>query len=552
MADTRISRNVGNKDFTESTVVIIGAGFSGLCMAIDLLKRTPCRNFVILEKGSQVGGTWFDNKYPGCACDGVAEKYGLFKYIRFNTAVQEARWDDEKLQWTVDVEVSGVKDRQYIESYQITAGFLISAVGQLNIPKWPSYPGLDDFTGKLMHSARWDWTYDFTGKRVAVIGNGPTAVQIIGAIAPSLSHLTVYQRTPNWVIERNDKPVSAVQRFLLSRVPPLRWLKRSLQMQYRELTHMALTDGESAMSKYFRKTSIAAMKAQLPDKPEYWDELTPNYAPGCKRIIIIDDYYPTLNQKHVVLDTRPIHGLTASGVQTEDGEVAEFDMIVLATGFRTVEFLHPIKVFGAGGRPISDVWKDGPKAYKGAVVEDMPNFGMLYGPNTNLGHNSIVLMIEAQSRYLSTLIHGFIKAKKSGKSLVITPRPEVVQKWDDAVQTRLAKSSFADPACHSWYKAENGRVTQNWSGTAIQYQKEMARVRWDDYIVEGTGKELVKGKNVYIGRVVEEIPISYTALVLGLVGVVAGGVGYMNGLTGEKIRPWAWHLGLKLKEKLLG
>ncbi|PLB51297.1 FAD/NAD(P)-binding domain-containing protein [Aspergillus steynii IBT 23096] len=582
MADSRTSRNVGNRDFTQATVVIIGAGISGLCMAIDLLRKTSCRNFVILEKGSQVGGTWFDNKYPGCACDvwstlysfsfaqksdwsraypgqeeilqyiiSVAERFGLFKYIRFNSAVQEARWDDEKQHWTVDVEVGGAKDRQYIESYQITTNFLVSAVGQLNAPYWPSLTGLDEFTGKLMHSARWDWSYDFTGKRVAVIGNGATAVQIVANIAPSVSQLTVYQRTPNWVNPRNDAPLSSLHQFLLSRIPPLRWLKRSLQMQIRELTHLALAHPTSVFSDYVRNKSIASMKAQLPDKPEYWDKLVPKYAPGCKRILVIDDYYSTLNRKNVALDTRPIRGLTEQGVQTDDGAEAEFDLIVLATGFRAVEFMHPIRVFGKNGRPLSEIWKDGAAAYKGATVEDMPNFGMLFGPNTSLGHNSIILMIEAQSRYLSTLIQGVVKAKKSGKSLAITPRPEVVQRYNEEIHARLEKTSLADPNCHSWYKTESGKITTTWPGTAVQYQREMSRVCWEDYVVEGTGKQLVKGKKVYLGRVVEEIPVSYPALILGMVGFVAGGVGWMNGLTGERVGQWVWQVGLRLKERYL-
>ncbi|KAB8239110.1 flavin-containing monooxygenase [Aspergillus alliaceus] len=571
MTGVQTTRPVGNQDYTSSTVTIIGAGLSGLCIAIDILKREQCRNIVILEKGSQVGGTWNDSRYPGCACDvwaalysfsfeqktdwsreypgqeelrdyviHVAEKYSLYKYIRFNTTVQEARWDDKQLQWKVNVAVSGAKDSQFHETYQITTNFLVSAVGQLNVPSWPSIPGLDDFTGKLMHSARWDWTYDFTGKRVAIIGNGATSVQIVPELAKSVSQLTVYQRTPNWIIPRYDADVSSLQKLLLSYVPPVRWCKRAVMMQLREATHDPIVKSDSALANFMRKMAVDAMKSQLRDKPELWDQLIPNYSPGCKRVIVSDDYFVTLNKKNVDLETRPIQRVTESGIETADGDLREYDLVVVATGFRTVEFMHPIQVYGRNGRPVSDVWKEGATAYYGVTVEDLPNFGMLYGPNTNLekildsscaGHNSIILMIEAQSRYLSTLIGEVVRAKARGDSLALQPRTDVVSMFNDRIQAELGKSSFADPNCHSWYKLDDGRITNNWPGRVVQYQKEMSQVRWEDYLVEGTGKSRVDSKKTTnIGRIQEELPVRTATLVLGALGVaLAMGGYYMNG-----------------------
>ncbi|KAF7586666.1 hypothetical protein BBP40_008515 [Aspergillus hancockii] len=457
-------------------------------------------------------------EYPG---QEELRKYGLYKYIRFNTTVEEARWDDTQLQWKVNVAVSGTKDSQFHESYYITTDFLVSAVGQLNVPSWPSIPGLDDFNGKLMHSARWDWTYDFTGKRVAIVPE----------LAKSVSRLSVYQRTPNWILPRYDTSVSSIQQFFLSYVPPVRWCKRAIMMQLREASHSAIIQRESSFSQYIRKMAEDAMKSQLKDKPELWGKLIPNYSLGCKRVIPSDDYFSALNLRHVDLETRPIQRVTESGIETADGDLQEYDLIIAATGFRTVEFMHPIQVYGRNGRNVSEIWKNGATAYYGVTVEDLPNFGMLYGPNTNLGHNSIILMIEAQSRYLSTLVGEVVRAKAQGDSLALQPQPNVVSAFNKRIQAELQSSSFADPNCHSWYKLEDGRITNNWPGRVVQYQKELSRVRWEDYLVEGTGRRRLEGKKATnIGRVQEELPVRTTTLVLGALGVaLALGGYYMNG-----------------------
>ncbi|KAL4912250.1 hypothetical protein BDW62DRAFT_206675 [Aspergillus aurantiobrunneus] len=562
---------VGNQDYTQSTVVIIGAGISGIpdlgdaqvrsgmCMAIDLLRRNH-RNFIILEKASSVGGTWYDNKYPGCACDvwsalysysfeqrsdwtreypgqeemlayltGIAGKYGLYSHIRFNTTVDEARWDETTRQWKIQVSVSGAKDSQFQRGYEVAANVLISGVGQLNQPYWPEIPGVEDFKGKSMHSARWDWTYDFKGKRVAVIGNGATAVQIVPEIAKAASHLSVYQRTPQWIIPRDDSAVHPVQKALLS-VPLLRRCKRAFMMFYREQTHDPIVHAHSPMSQEVRGMGVAHIKKGLPDKPEMWETLTPAYPPGCRRILSSDDYYPALNKEHVKLETREIKRITESGIETVDGENTEFDLIVYATGFRTVEFLHPMKLYGAHGRDLSEVWDGGATAYYGVTVEDMPNFGLLYGPNTNLGHNSIILMIEAQSRYLATLIDPVIRAKEKGGSVAIQPRTDVVREFNRDLQEQLAKSSFADPSCRSWYKTADGRITNNWPGTVVEYQRGLAQVRWTDYLIEGDGgEEHVGQKETRIGHVEEVWPVSKSTLLLGLSVAVAAGGYYLQG-----------------------
>ncbi|KAJ5926666.1 hypothetical protein N7516_008439 [Penicillium verrucosum] len=550
---------VRNKDFTNATVVIIGAGISGMCMAIDLIKRNKTRNFVILERSSSVGGTWNDNKYPGCCCDedipdkkkymlviyvtldlhcsirviadlcidqaylvGVAEKYGLYKHIRFNSTVEEARWDDIESKWKTSVVVSGQKDSEYSSSYVLNSDFLVSAVGQLNLPRTPDIPGLKDFQGKIMHSARWDWTYDLTGKRIAIIGNGATAVQIAPEVARVASHLTIYQRTPNWLIPRLDQPVSTLQKTLLRWVPPLKWRKRALQMEFREGFYAGITDGDSDISHMLRTMCTDMMKSQLADQPELWDKLIPNYAPGCRRVLFTDDYYPTLVRENVLLETRGITGITNSSIKVDGEDEQEHDLIVLATGFKTVEFMHPIRIYGANGRSLEDIWRNGATAFNGVTVEDLPNFGMFYGPNTNLGHNSIILMIEAQSAYLNTLFGEVMQAHQQGKTLSLKPEPGVLKSYNDRIQAILRRTSFADPNCNSWYKRDDGVITNNWSGTVIDYHRELSKVTWQEYIAEGTGRDCVMGKiATKVRHAQEEILLGNVSLLVGAIGVLS-------------------------------
>ncbi|KAK6441957.1 hypothetical protein LTR95_001817 [Oleoguttula sp. CCFEE 5521] len=556
---------VGNANHANTAVVIIGAGLSGMCTAIDLIKRNNCRNFIIVEKSGGIGGTWHDNKYPGCCCDvwstlysysfaqnsdwtreypgqeeilaylvKTAQEYGLYKHVRFNTSVENATWDDAAKKWRVKVKTAeGSKDAEFNPEYEIVTDFLVSAVGQLNQPKWPEIEGIKDFKGRVMHSARWDWSYDLKDKKIAVLGNGCTSAQIIPEVVKVAKSITVFQRTPNWVIPRGDAPVSSLWRNVYKYVPPIRWRKRAAQMDFREAFYDAVIDGQSALAGEIRRQSTTMMQEQLPGREDLWEVLTPKYNPGCKRVIISDDYFPTIANPKVSLETRPIEKITASGVTVKDknGEAAdvgtEFDLLVCATGFQTTEFLHPIELTGKNGRTLSDVWKDGAQAYYGVTVEDMPNCAMLYGPNTNLGHNSIILMIESQSRYINGLISPVLNARRNRQSLSISPKPSKIAAYNEKVQKVLMNSSFADPACKSWYRNEAGLITNNWSGTVIEYQDMLSKVELADYEVEGTGKAIVeKNPVVKVGRVVEETQVSdrlIAALSVLSVGAVAAG-----------------------------
>lgn len=402
---------------------------------------------------------------------GVAQKYELYRYVRFNSTVKKANWDDATKKWHVDVQVEGGKDAEFGSEYTMKSDFLVSAVGQLNQPKWPAIDGLDTYKGKVMHSARWDWSYDLRGKKVAIIGNGATAAQIIPEIAKEVEHLTIHQRTPNWVIPRLDTDIPEWKRAMYKWIPYVRHRKRADMMDFREAFYNAVWDNDHPVAKFLEGQAKDHMHAQLPNSSELWDKLLPTYKIGCKRVIISDDYLPVFARDNVKLETGHIDRITENGIVT-DGEEEQYDLIICATGFKTVEFMHPIEITGSAGRSLASVWKEGGEALYGVTVESLPNFGMLYGPNTNLGHNSIILMIEAQSRYINALIKEVLDARRKGGQLVIKPSAEKVKAYNAEIQQELENSSFNDPKCGSWYKREdNGKITQNWSRTVIEYQK---------------------------------------------------------------------------------
>lgn len=357
-------------------------------------------------------------------------------------------------------------------------------------------------------------------------------MQIVPEVAKVASHLTVFQRSPNWVIPRMNEDVPGWKKTLLRKVPFLLNRLRAEAMDSREAYFQALIQRESVESSQLTQFCESFIQSQLPDRPDLWEKLTPSYPPGCKRILLSDDYYPALRLPNVDLETRRIQRITEDGIVTgKDGGAAEeevgLDIIIFATGFSTQNFMHGIKVQGLGGTPLDEIWAKGASALYGVTVESLPNFGMLYGPNTNLGHNSIVLMIEAQTRYILSLVKETFKARQRGRSISFTPRPERVKEWNQELQKALASSSFADPRCQSWYKTEDGLVTNNWSGTVIEYQKTLSRIDWSDYDIKGDAETLhvPKGES-YIGRVVEETVVGARTLIVCAVlsAVAAGGL----------------------------
>ena len=471
-----------NANGAHPRVVIIGAGFGGIAMGIQL-KRAGIHSFTILEKADRLGGTWRDNTYPGAACDSpsflycfsfeqktdwsrkwspqpeilayidhCARKYDLLPHVRFNAEVEGARFDPAAGVWHVRTK----------SGEQLEADIVVSGTGQLNRPSLPHIPGLDRFAGVSFHSARWNHDVDLAGKNVAVIGNAASAIQFVPEIAPRVRRLTIFQRSANWMIAKNDRVYSDREKHLFARFPLLARLYRWwLWMQYE--SRFPLFRGRRFLAAYVGGMAEKNMREQIPD-PELQKVLVPDYPIGGKRILISDDYYRTLARDDVEVVTSPIDHVGTDAIVTADGRTIPADVIILATGFQSTTFLAPMGIEGLDGQLLHEVWKEGAEAYLGISVARFPNFFMLYGPNTNLGHNSIIFMIECQVGYILQCIQAF--EARSLKSLDL--RPEVMRAYNQRLQTILGATVWAQTD-HSWYKRADGRITNNWSGTTLEY-----------------------------------------------------------------------------------
>jgi len=463
-------------------IAIIGSGFSGLCLAIQL-KKAGIDSFTIFEKADRLGGTWRDNTYPGAACDvpsfsycfsfeqkrdwsrkwspqeeirdymdHCARKYDLLRHIRCATEIAGARFDGRE----------GVWHLRAANGEEITAEVLVSAVGQLNRPLIPDLPGLDRFQGPCFHSARWRHDCDLAGKRVAVIGNAASAIQFIPQIAPRVGHLSIFQRSANWMLPRGDRAYRAWEKWCFRHVPLLarfyRW-KIWLQLEMR----FPLFRGNRFLAWAVRRMAEKSMGELVADR-HLRPLLVPDYPVGGKRILISDDYYQTLARKNVQLVTGGIDHLTETAIVTRDGVAHPVDVVILATGFQSTAFLAPMHIEGLNGRSLTAEWADGARAYRGITVSGFPNFFMMYGPNTNLGHNSIIFMLESQTRY----ILGGIRSLIARDLLYLDVDPDVMRAYDERVQAELADTVWAATG-KSWYKTEAGRITNNWSGSTLGY-----------------------------------------------------------------------------------
>ena len=479
------------------SIAIIGAGVSGICLAVNL-KRAGIDDFVIYEKSDEVGGTWNENTYPGAACDvpshlyslsfepnpnwtrkfprqaeildyfkSVARKYDVYRHVRFGTELDSATFDETSGQWLL-------KTRGGEET---SVKVLISGCGQLNRPLIPNVPGLSDFAGEQFHSARWNHGFDVAGKRIAVIGNGPSAIQFIPEIAKTAEKVVIYHRTPNYVVPRLDRPYSDFERWLFKNVPGAARLYRWALYWTLEKNRLAFTRG-TWFNGLYKKAATDHMAAQVPD-PVLRAKLSPDYDLGCKRVLISDDWLPTLSRPNVEVLTSEVDRVTARSVVDKDGAEREVDAIIFGTGFESTKFLTPMKVFGLGGKPIDEAWKEGAEAHLGVTVAGYPNFFMTYGPNTNLGHNSIIFMIECQTDY----IVGAIRKLRGNRLRYIDVLPGAMARYNEEVQTAIRESVWA-AGCRSWYKTADGKVTNNWSGFTMDYWWRTRAPDFAEYRVE--------------------------------------------------------------------
>ncbi|NWG46676.1 MAG: NAD(P)/FAD-dependent oxidoreductase [Alphaproteobacteria bacterium] len=475
-------------------IAILGAGIAGLCMAIGLA-RAGHRDFILFEKDGDLGGTWRDNVYPGAACDvpshlysfsfapnpdwshvyasqpeilayirAVAGEYRIGPHIRFNTPLVSAVFDEGRSVWVL-TEDCGARHE---------ADIFIAGSGQLNAPLIPDLPGLESFRGPAFHSARWDHACDLAGKRVAVIGTGASAVQFVPAIAGTAAQVDVYQRTPPYVIPRKDRPYTRFEKAMFRRLPWLQRLYRDFIYWRLDLNFQAFRAGTRFAEK-MRQRALDHLAEQVAD-PALRAALTPDYPVGCKRVLISDDYYPALQRPDVALLTAPIERITPGGVVTRDGSERPADVIIYGTGFRTLDFLAPVRILGAGGAELHARWRDGAQAYYGMTVAGFPNFFLLYGPNTNLGHNSIIFMIECQCRYVLACL-AEMRSKGWARMEV---RPEAEAAFNAELQNALAETAWAGD-CRSWYKSPSGRIVNNWSGSTADYARQTRTPRFADF-----------------------------------------------------------------------
>jgi cation diffusion facilitator CzcD-associated flavoprotein CzcO len=467
-------------------IAIVGAGHSGICMGMQL-KQAGMDDFVILEKGPTLGGTWRDNTYPGASCDAPSFLYsfsfrqktdwsrrfawqpellayatecavqsGLLPHCRFNAEVRSARFDDARALWCIEL----------ADGSAVEAQFLVTGVGQLHRPVVPALAGQESFRGEQFHSARWDHSADLAGKRIVVIGNAASAVQFVPQIAPLAAQLTILQRSANWLMPRKDQLYSPRLHRWMARWPWLAKLRHDFQwFVFGELQLTPLMKQVKIVQWLATLKSKAHLRRQVKD-PALRAKLTPDYPIGAKRVLFNDDYYPTLSRSNVRLLTDGIERIEPEGVRTRTGELVDADVIIYATGFLATDFLAPMTIIGSGGRDLRDEWKGGAHAYLGVTVSGFPNLFMLYGPNTNLGHNSILVMIEAQVGYVIDAIR---KLDARGARRLDVKRA-VMDEYNRWLQRDLAKSVWAADK-QSWYKLADGTITNNWPHSTIRYRR---------------------------------------------------------------------------------
>jgi cation diffusion facilitator CzcD-associated flavoprotein CzcO len=460
-------------------VAILGAGFAGLGAGIRL-KDAGLNDFVILEQADEVGGTWRDNIYPGCQCDvpsqlysysfypngnwsrsfalqpeileylkSAADKFGIRSHIKFRQEVTDLIWEPSYERWSVHT-TKGTYNAKYV----------IMGNGPLSVASIPDFKGLANFKGKYFHSAQWDGDIELKDKNVAVIGTGASAIQIVPSIQPYVKHLDVYQRTPGWIVPRPDRHYTGIERFIYSKIPALTKINRALIYWVRELMvpgllwYPPLLGALQAIAKWQLKTQVK--------DPDLRNKLTPDFSIGCKRILLSNEFYPAVGQKNTELITESIDSICENGIVTSDGRLHEADVIIFATGFKVIDNPGFSHVKGKDGRSVTEMFKtQGMQAYLGTTLHNFPNLFLILGPNTGLGHSSMVYMMESQINYILSAI--------SLNKSVLEVKKEVQDRYNNELQKKLKKSVW-NSGCVSWYIDKEGNNPTMWPGFTWQFR----------------------------------------------------------------------------------
>ena len=480
-------------------IVIIGTGFSGLGAAMKL-RAAGREDFVVLEKAADVGGTWRDNTYPGCECDipshmysfsyllnadwtksfsgqqeiwaylrTVADEQGIRPYIDFGVEVTGASWDEERRRWTI--RTAGGEDYE--------ARFVIAGVGGLHLPNIPDISGADSFAGPKFHSAEWDHSIDLAGKKVAVIGTGASAIQFVPIIAQEVSQLTLFQRTAPWVLPKKDKPAPQWRKRLFAQVP-------GVQRAYRDALYWGLEARAIAFNGHLDVLPVAEkmVKRQLtktiPD-PELRAQLTPDYRLGCKRVLQSNTYYPTFLRDNVHLNTDGVAEITADGVLDANGVLHEVDVIIYGTGFHVIDAFDYLDIKGKDGVDLAAQFREGGvETYLGMMIAGFPNLAFMLGPNTALGHNSVVFMIEQQTKYILRLL----EEMDARGAVAAEPTRQAQDEFNAEIQRLVEKGIWTQGGCTSWYLDSHGKNRTIWPKFTFQYWWETRKVNAADFAWE--------------------------------------------------------------------
>ncbi|MDR7301182.1 flavin-containing monooxygenase [Haloactinomyces albus] len=495
-------RQVRDQRRYETSVVIVGSGFSGLGTAIRL-KQAGIHDFLVLEKNADLGGTWRDNTYPGCACDvpslmysfsfeqnpnwsrmfaeqaeiedylqHCADKYGVREHIHYGVEFTGAEWDENNRTW----HVATADGTEYV------GRALVSGVGALHIPHYPELPGLERFRGETFHSADWNHDYDLRGKRVAVVGTGASAIQFVPEIAKKVRHLHLFQRTPPWIQPKPDRPIPAGLQKAFRRIPLVQKAARAAIYWTLELRSVAVLRNPrlQRVSQWLAKRFI---RKQVHD-PQVAEAVTPDYSMGCKRILLSSDFYPALNRSNVDLRTSGVAEVREQSVVTGDGEEHPVDAIIFGTGFHVTDAFEHLAIVGRGGRKLQDAWRDGMEAHLGITVSGFPNLFFLLGPNTGLGHNSVVFMIESQVNYVLSVLRPML----AGRIDQVDVRQSVQDEFNAEIQSELTESVWSTGGCRSWYLDANGVNRTVWPGFTWNYWRRTRKLDPADYEIRTAGR----------------------------------------------------------------